>query len=83
LKYTLFEVGSLLLISEISKTGILMDLREKKEFDREIGIRQRIHRDFNKVRQDFSSLKEYYDYLEEVEDISNKKSFIVTFFFFK
>ena len=37
--------------------------------EREVDIRQRIYRSFNKRREDFKSLRAYNDYLEEVEDI--------------
>jgi hypothetical protein len=54
------------------------------EFEREMTIRKSILKEFvpssthflilysyNKRREDFKSLKDYNDYLEEVEDISN------------
>lgn len=37
--------------------------------EREVDIRQRIAKSFNKRREDFKSLRAYNDYLEEVEDI--------------
>src|SRR5271170_719026 len=37
--------------------------------EREVDIRQRINKSFNKRREDFKSLRAYNDYLEEVEDI--------------
>eukprot|EP01080_Neovahlkampfia_damariscottae_P004304 gene4304-7660_t len=37
--------------------------------EQESAIRRRILREFNKTRQDFDTLREYNDYLEEVEDI--------------
>jgi CDK-activating kinase assembly factor MAT1 len=37
--------------------------------EREVDIRHRINKSFNKRREDFKSLRAYNDYLEEVEDI--------------
>ena len=37
--------------------------------DKEVDIRRRILKDFNKLQEDFDSLREYNDYLEMVEDI--------------
>lgn len=37
--------------------------------DKEVDIRRRILKDFNKQEEDFHSLREYNDYLEMVEDI--------------
>ena len=37
--------------------------------EREVDIRQRIAKSFNKRREDFKTLRAYNDYLEEVEDI--------------
>ncbi|KAJ3697392.1 hypothetical protein LUZ61_001097 [Rhynchospora tenuis] len=41
-------------------------------WNREINIRRRISNIFNKREEDFSSLREYNDYLEEVEDMTCK-----------
>ena len=38
--------------------------------EKEVTVRRRIAKEFNKRREDFSDLREYNDYLEEVEDIS-------------
>ncbi|EJD53259.1 CDK-activating kinase assembly factor [Auricularia subglabra TFB-10046 SS5] len=38
--------------------------------EKEVAIRRRIHKEFNKRREDFIDLKAYNDYLEEVEDIT-------------
>ncbi|KAJ7871474.1 CDK-activating kinase assembly factor [Mycena olivaceomarginata] len=38
--------------------------------EKEIAIRRRIAKEFNKRLEDFSSLREFNDYLEDVEDIS-------------
>ena len=37
--------------------------------EKEVDIRKRILRDFNKKEEDFATKREYDDYLEEVEDI--------------
>lgn len=37
--------------------------------EKEVNIRKRILRDFNKKEEDFSTLREYNDYLEEIETI--------------
>lgn len=41
-------------------------------FAKEISIRRRIANIFNKREEDFSSLREYNDYLEEVEDMTQQ-----------
>lgn len=38
--------------------------------EREVDVRKRVAKTFNKRRDDFSSLREYNDYLEEVEDMT-------------
>ena len=38
--------------------------------EREVDLRKRIAKTFNKSEEDFSSLKVYNDYLEELENIS-------------
>lgn len=42
--------------------------------EKEVDVRQRVSKTFNKRREDFATLKEYNDYLEEVEDIIYKLS---------
>ncbi|KAG6819607.1 hypothetical protein H0H93_010331 [Arthromyces matolae] len=42
--------------------------------EKEVAIRRRIAKEFNKRREDFGDLRSYNDYLEEVEDI-NKSAF--------
>lgn len=37
--------------------------------EKEVDIRKRVLRDFNKKEEDFATLREYNDYLEEVESI--------------
>ena len=46
-----------------------MQLFEDANVDKEVDIRRRILKDFNKQEEDFESLREYNDYLEMVEDI--------------
>ncbi|KAI0080607.1 CDK-activating kinase assembly factor [Panus rudis PR-1116 ss-1] len=38
--------------------------------EKEVAVRRRIAKDFNKQREDFPDLRSYNDYLEEVEDIT-------------
>jgi len=38
--------------------------------EKEVAVRKRINREFNKKREDFSDLRSYNDYLEEIEDIA-------------
>jgi len=38
--------------------------------EKEVAVRRRVAKDFNKRREDFSDLRSYNDYLEEVEDIT-------------
>jgi CDK-activating kinase assembly factor MAT1 len=38
--------------------------------EKEIAVRRRIAKEFNKQRQDFDDLRGFNDYLEEAEDIS-------------
>lgn len=37
--------------------------------EKEIDIRKRVLKDFNKKEEDFATLREYNDYLEEIETI--------------
>ena len=46
-----------------------MQLFEDASIDKEVDIRRRILRDFNKTEPDFDCLRSYNDYLEMVEDI--------------
>eukprot|EP01116_Phalansterium_solitarium_P023080 TRINITY_DN7900_c0_g1_i1.p1 TRINITY_DN7900_c0_g1~~TRINITY_DN7900_c0_g1_i1.p1 ORF type:complete len:277 (-),score=57.53 TRINITY_DN7900_c0_g1_i1:24-854(-) len=56
--------GMMLYKNDFSKKWI-----EEREFEREMDIRRGVRRDYNKRRGDFKALKEYNDFLEEVEDI--------------
>jgi len=42
---------------------------EDSMVEKEVNIRKRILRDFNKKEEDFPTLREYNDYLEEIETI--------------
>jgi len=46
-----------------------LQLFEDANIDKEVDIRRKILRDFNKQEEDFESLREFNDYLEMVEDI--------------
>ena len=46
-----------------------LQLFEDANVDKEVDIRRRILKDFNKQEEDFETLREYNDYLEMVEDI--------------
>jgi len=46
-----------------------VQLFEDPMVEKEVDIRRRILRDYNKREEDFASLAEYNDYLEEIEDI--------------
>ncbi|PON99337.1 Cdk-activating kinase assembly factor [Trema orientale] len=46
---------------------------------KEVSIRRRIASIFNKREEDFPSLREYNDYLEEVEDMKKKNDFVAAF----
>ncbi|TFY73082.1 hypothetical protein EWM64_g10930, partial [Hericium alpestre] len=38
--------------------------------EKEVAVRRRIAKEFNKRRDDFADLRSYNDYLEEIEDIT-------------
>ena len=44
-------------------------LFEDSAVDKEVDIRKRVLKDFNKRQEDFSTLRDYNDYLEEIESI--------------
>lgn len=46
-----------------------MQLFEDPLVEKEVDIRKRVVRDFNKREEDFETLREYNDYLEEIENI--------------
>jgi CDK-activating kinase assembly factor MAT1 len=53
----------------LRRTNFRLQLFEDAIMDKEVDIRRRILRDFNKQPEDFGCLKDYNDYLEMVEDI--------------
>ena len=53
----------------LRRTNFRLQLFEDANVDKEVDIRRRILKDFNKLQEDFDSLREYNDYLEMVEDI--------------
>jgi len=53
----------------LRRTNFRIQLFEDAAIDKEVDIRRRILKDFNKQREDFETLFEYNDYLEMVEDI--------------
>lgn len=55
---------------QIRKNAFMTQTFEDLGVEREIAIRRRIAKEFNKRRENFSDLQAYNDYLEEVETIS-------------
>jgi len=53
----------------LRRTNFRLQLFEDANIDKEIDIRRRILRDFNKREEDFGCLRDYNNYLEMVEDI--------------
>lgn len=53
----------------LRRNNFRVQLFEDANVEKEVDIRKRVLRDFNKKEEDFSSLAEYNDYLEEVESI--------------
>lgn len=53
----------------LRRNNFRVQLFEDAAVEKEVDIRKRVLRDFNKKEEDFSSLREYNDYLEEVETI--------------
>lgn len=53
----------------LRRTNFRVQLFEDPMVEKEVNIRKRILRDFNKREEDFGSLREYNDYLEEIETI--------------
>jgi len=53
----------------LRKTNFRLQLFEDANIDKEVDIRRRILRDFNKQQEDFPTLRSYNDYLEMVEDL--------------
>nr|CAD7569085.1 unnamed protein product [Timema californicum] len=53
----------------LRRNNFRIQLFEDPMVEKEVDIRKRVLRDFNKKEDDFDSLREYNDYLEEVESI--------------
>jgi len=53
----------------LRRTNFRLQLFEDANIDKEVDIRRRILRDFNKRQEDFGCLRDYNNYLEFVEDI--------------
>ncbi|KIM32149.1 hypothetical protein M408DRAFT_326806 [Serendipita vermifera MAFF 305830] len=54
----------------LRKMGFMTQTFEDLAVEKDVFIRRRIAKEFNKRRENFSSDKEYNDYLEDVEDIT-------------
>ncbi|KAK2709359.1 CDK-activating kinase assembly factor MAT1-like isoform X3 [Artemia franciscana] len=70
---TLFRVGGAgkcpVCKNAVKTKNYRVKLFRSSYVEKDVDIRKRIKRDFNKHREDFGSLREYNDYLEMVEDI--------------
>ncbi|CAH0598271.1 unnamed protein product [Chrysodeixis includens] len=53
----------------LRRSNFRVQLFEDPMVEKEIDIRKRVLKDYNKKEEDFSSLREYNDYLEEIETI--------------
>ncbi|KAK9502588.1 hypothetical protein O3M35_011334 [Rhynocoris fuscipes] len=53
----------------LRRSNFRVQLFEDPVIEKEVDIRKRILRDYNKKEEDFATLEEYNDYLEEVEEI--------------
>lgn len=53
----------------LRKAGFRFQLFQDSFIEKEVDIRKRILKDFNKKEEDFETLREYNDYLEQVEEI--------------
>jgi CDK-activating kinase assembly factor MAT1 len=53
----------------LRRSNFRLQLFEDSSVEKEVDIRRKILRDYNKKEEDFPTLREYNDYLEEVEDI--------------
>ncbi|KZO99370.1 CDK-activating kinase assembly factor [Calocera viscosa TUFC12733] len=54
----------------LRKSGFVAQTFEDLDVEKEVSVRRRIAREFNKKVEDFPDRKSYDDYLEEVEDIT-------------
>ncbi|KAK9692602.1 CDK-activating kinase assembly factor MAT1 [Popillia japonica] len=53
----------------LRRNNFRVQLFEDSTVEKEVDIRKRVLRDYNKREEDFNSLREYNDYLEEIETI--------------
>ncbi|KAL1115287.1 hypothetical protein AAG570_007318 [Ranatra chinensis] len=53
----------------LRRSNFRVQLFEDPAVEKEVDIRKKVLRDYNKKQEDFSSLSAYNDYLEEIEDI--------------
>uniref|UniRef100_U5EW86 CDK-activating kinase assembly factor MAT1 n=1 Tax=Corethrella appendiculata TaxID=1370023 RepID=U5EW86_9DIPT len=53
----------------LRRSNFRIQMFEDPKVEKEVNIRQRVIRDFNKREEDFASLAEYNDYLEMIEEI--------------
>lgn len=53
----------------LRRSNFRVQLFEDSMVEKEIDIRKRVLKDFNKKEEDFATLREYNDYLEEIETI--------------
>lgn len=53
----------------LRRSNFRVQLFEDSQVEKEVDIRRRVLRDFNKKEEDFATLRDYNDYLEEVETI--------------
>ena len=54
----------------LRKLAFIPQTFEDLTVEKEVVVRRRMAKEFNKRREDFVDLRSYNDYLEEVEDIS-------------
>ena len=54
----------------LRKLAFIPQTFEDLTVEKEVAVRRRMAKEFNKRREDFIDLRSYNDYLEEVEDIS-------------
>ncbi|PSN37594.1 CDK-activating kinase assembly factor MAT1 [Blattella germanica] len=53
----------------LRRSNFRVQLFEDSMVEKEVDIRKKVLRDYNKKEEDFNSLREYNDYLEEIEEI--------------
>ena len=58
----------------LRKLAFIPQTFEDLTVEKEVVVRRRMAKEFNKRREDFMDLRSYNDYLEEVEDISKLAS---------